>query len=291
MAERKRRGLGRGLSSLLGEEHEREAPAGLIELPLDRIAPNPNQPRVNVEPTALAALAESISTSGLVQPVVVQPADRDGIHQLIAGERRWRAAEKAGLESIPAVVRSADERDRLELALVENLVREDLNPIEVATACATLVEDFDRSHTELAASLGRSRPAISNLVRLLELPDDVQDLVADGRLTEGAARAVLQADGAKARRALAERIVAEGLSVREAEALGKSEEKLARRRDERPMPRAADEAMVLFMETFDAPVRVKRSGRGELVVELRFADEAALEAALTRLEREPVGEA
>ena len=291
MVERKRRGLGRGLSSLLGEEHERQTAAGLIELPLDRIGPNPNQPRVNVEPAALAALAESIAVSGVVQPVVVQPSNPDGIHQLIAGERRWRAAQQAGLERIPAVIRAADEQDRLELALVENLVREDLNPIEVAAACATLIEDFDRSHADLATSLGRSRPAISNLVRLLELPDDVQELVAEGRLSEGAARAVLQADGSKARRALAERIVSEGLSVRDAEALGRREETRRRARKAPPMPAAADDALDVFMRTFEAPVRVKRSGRGELVVELRFADEAALEAALDRLERGALTEA
>jgi ParB family chromosome partitioning protein len=293
VAERKRRGLGRGLSSLLGEEHEREASVGLIELPLDRIAPNPDQPRVSVEPEALAALAESISSSGLVQPVVVQPADREGIHELIAGERRWRAAREAGLERIPAIIRRADDRDRLELALVENLVREDLNPIEVANACATLVEDFDRSHTELASSLGRSRPSISNLMRLLELPEDVQELVAEGRLSEGAARAVLQADGAKARRALAERIVAEGLSVREAESLGRVEEKRSRRRNSRPVPQAADDAASSFMDVFETPVRVRRAGKEGLVLELRFENEAALEAAVARLETgaptEPTG--
>mgnify|MGYP001828524617 CR=1 FL=1 len=160
-------------------------------------------------------------------------------------------------------------------------------------ACATLVEDFDRSHTELASSLGRSRPSISNLMRLLELPEDVQELVAEGRLSEGAARAVLQADGAKARRALAERIVAEGLSVREAESLGRAEEKRSRRRNSRPVPQAADDAASSFMDVFETPVRVRRAGKEGLVLELRFENEAALEAAVARLETgaptEPTG--
>src|SRR5439155_27075716 len=134
------------------------------------------------EPAAIAALADSILASGLVQPVAVRPGGEPGRYELIAGQRRWRAAREAGLDRIPALVREADARERLELALVENLVREDLNAIEVARAVATLVEDFGQTHEEIGARLGRSRPAISNLLRLLELPDPVQDLVIQGLL-------------------------------------------------------------------------------------------------------------
>jgi ParB family transcriptional regulator, chromosome partitioning protein len=278
--------LGRGLSALLGEAAPTEAPGrGLIELPLAAIRPNPAQPRRGVDAAGLRALAESIAASGLVQPVVVRPLpepdERDARYELIAGERRWRAAARAGLARIPALVREADEAERLELALVENLVREDLNALEAARACASLLEDFGQTQAALAERLGRSRPAISNLLRLLELPEDVQDRVARGELSEGHARAVLMADGARARRRVAERAAAEGLSVRQTEALARRAAPPARRRRSEA-PAMADEAAQAFSVAFDAPASV-RAARAGLVVELRFADEDALRAALGRL--------
>jgi ParB family chromosome partitioning protein len=285
---RDRRGLGRGLSALLGDGPPAAgAPSGaasLVELPLASIAPNPDQPRAAIEPEALAALAASIRATGILQPVVVRPADPGGTHRLIAGERRWRAAELAGLERVPAVVRPVDARESLELALVENLVREDLNPIDVAQACACLIEDFGQSQTELAERLGRSRPAISNLVRLLELPAAVQDLIVDGSLTEGHGRAILMADGPARRIRVAEAAVAEGLSVRATEARARDEGAARPRRAPRPEPTAiGDAALQAFGTAFDTPVRVRPARDGQVVVELRFADEAALEAALGRL--------
>jgi len=286
-----RRGLGRGLSDLLGGPDSAGAGAarpGLAEIPVDAIRPNPDQPRRSVDPAGLQALADSIRTSGLVQPVVVRPlAGSPGRYELIAGERRWRAAQIAGLASLPALVRDAGEAERLELGLVENLVREDLNPIEVATACATLVEDFGLTQAALAERLGRSRPAVANLIRLLELPEDVQALVREGRLSEGHARAVLMADGAGARRRLAQRAVAEGLTVRAVEELarrGRSER--PRRRREAAQPPAADRAIDAFCGAFGAAVRVRGGARGAVKVELLFEDEAALEAALDRLATE-----
>jgi ParB family chromosome partitioning protein len=278
--------LGRGLSALLGDATPTEAPGrGLIELPLAAIRPNPLQPRRHIDAAGLRALAESIAASGVVQPVVVRPLEepdeRDARYELIAGERRWRAAARAGLARIPALVREADEAERLELALVENLVREDLNALEAARACATLVEDFGQTQAALAERLGRSRPAISNLLRLLELPEDVQDLVARGKLSEGHARAVLMADGARARRRTAERAAREGLSVRQTEDLARRSAPPARRR-RHPPPAMGDEAARAFSVAFDAPTRVRVAGDG-LVVELRFADEDALRAALDRL--------
>ena len=224
-AARDRRGLGRGLASLLGDAEPVLAaqPAVPSELPLDAIVPNPDQPRAHIADDALRALAASIRASGVIQPVVVAPAEPDGRHVLVAGERRWRAARIAGLERVPVVVRAVDARERLELALVENLVREDLNPIDVAVACATLIEDFGQGHGELAERLGRSRPAISNLVRLLELPETVQAMIADGTITEGHGRAILMADGPARRTRVAEQIVARGLSVRAAESAASSE--------------------------------------------------------------------
>lgn len=284
---RERRGLGRGLEALLGDgaaARSATAGAGLIELPLDAIAPNPDQPRSTLQPEALESLAASLRASGVLQPVVVAPADGEGRHLLIAGERRWRAARLAGLERVPAIVREVDARERLELALVENLVREDLSPIDVAQACACLVEDFGQSHGELAGRLGRSRPAISNLMRLLELPDAVQDLIAAGELSEGHGRAILMADGPARRARLAERVVAEGLSVRRTEELARAGVPESPRRPAPPEPTpVGDAALEAFGTAFDAPVRVRPARGGQVVVELRFADEEALAAALERL--------
>lgn len=278
-----RRGLGRGLDALLGGPTDAVG-ATAPELPIDAIRANPGQPRRHIDPDALEALAASIRHTGLVQPVVVRPPDDDGMHELIAGERRWRAARSVGLTAIPAVLREADEGGRLELALVENIVREDLNALEVARACAALVEDFGRTQGEIAERLGRSRPAVSNLMRLLELPDDVQDLVVTGRLTEGHARAVLMADGARGRRRLAETIVEQDLSVREAERLARAGGPTpARPRARRPA--LADDALEAFGSAFGAPVRVRGRSGGEVVVELRFADEGALAEALRSLPR------
>lgn len=284
---RDRRGLGRGLAALLGDgEAASAATTGgiLIDLPLDRIEPNPDQPRAAIEPAALESLAASLRASGVLQPVVVAPARADGVHQLIAGERRWRAARLAGLERVPAIVREVDARERLEFALVENLVREDLTPIDVAQACACLIEDFSQSHGALAERLGRSRPAISNLVRLLELPEPVQEMISSGTLTEGHGRAILMADGPARRQRLAERVVAEGLSVRATEAAARREtgEPRPPTRPAPPTP-LGDAALEAFGAAFDAPVRVRGGRGGQVVVELRFADEAALSAALERL--------
>ncbi len=293
--------LGRGLSALLGGGVERAvlaptpdeaatgaaAPAdsGLTMIAVGAIAPNPGQPRRHFDEAALETLATSIRDRGLLQPVVVRPLD-GGRYELIAGERRWQAAQRAGVAEVPALIRTADARERLELALVENVVRADLNPMEVARAVAALVEDFGRTHDSVATTLGRSRPAVSNLLRLLELPDGVQELVERGTLSEGHARAVLMADGAKARRVLAERIVAQGLSVRQAEALARSAVAPSRRRGvaSDPSP-VADRALDILSGLFDVPVRVRATAKGP-VVELRFPTDDALEAALDRLNRD-----
>lgn len=282
-ASRDRRGLGRGLAALLGDGPAAGPAQTLVDLPLDAIAPNPDQPRGTIAPEALEALAASLRSAGVLQPVVVRPAGPDGVHLLVAGERRWRASRLAGLERIPAIVRPVDERESVEFALVENLVREDLSPIDVAQACACLIEDFGQSHGDVAGRLGRSRPAISNLVRLLELPDAVQAMLADGRLTEGHGRAILMADGAARRTRVAQRAAAEGLSVRATEALARrSAAEAPASRADRPSV-LGDRALEAFGVAFDAPVRVRSAARGQMVVELRFADEDALRRALERL--------
>lgn len=278
--------LGRGLAALLGGP----APAGvasgggLLELETASISPNPNQPRRRFDETALEALADSIRTTGLVQPVVVRPLGGGG-YELIAGERRWQAAVRAGVERVPALIRDAGERERLELALIENVVREDLNPMELARAVATLVEDFGQTHAAVATTLGRSRAAVTNLLRLLELPEMVQELVEEGTLSEGHARAVLMADGARARREVAERVVADGLSVRQTEELargGTRHRRTARRIAVEPSS-VAERAMDVLYGVFEAPVRVRAAANGAVVVQLRFANEEALREALDRL--------
>ena len=182
--------MGRGLAAILPRTDESPENAGLRSLAIELIGSNPNQPRKDFDSEALTALAESIRSRGLLQPIVVRPL-AGGRYELIAGERRLRASSMAGLEQIPALVRPTEESERLELALMENVAREDLNPIEEARACATLVEDLGVTKEELGRRIGKSRAAVSNLVRLLALPDEVLAMIEAGELTEGHGRALL----------------------------------------------------------------------------------------------------
>ena len=214
MSSAPRRGLGRGLEVLIGGAET--GGTQLAHLPVDAIHANPRQPRRRFEPEATTGLASSIKQQGLLQPVVVRPRTAGG-YELIAGERRWRAAREAGLETLPALFRDADDRDTLLLALVENVAREQLSPVEEARAYASLVDEFELSLGEVADKVGRSKPAVSNRLRLLELPEEVLWMVARGELTEGHARAVLALPDHDERKKLAKRIVREGMSVRAAE--------------------------------------------------------------------------
>src|SRR6266540_4996121 len=193
-------GMGRGLAAILPETAVEEPE--LRELPVELIRRNPRQPRTHFGPDSIKTLAASLADAGVVQPLIVRPL-RDGRYELIAGERRWRAARKAGLQTVPAIVRDEGEAERLQTALIENMAREDLNPVDEARACAALVEDLGLSKKELARRVGRSRAAVSNLIRLLDLPDQALELLRSGELSEGHGRAVLQARGADARRRLA----------------------------------------------------------------------------------------
>ena len=211
-----RRGLGRGFEVLIGSGEPE-----LAHIPVDQIHPNPNQPRKDFDGEAVSGLAESIRAQGLIQPVVVRPRVQGG-YELIAGERRWRASREAGVATVPAVVRDADDRDTLLLGLVENVAREDLSPVEEGRAYAILLDEFGLSLAEVAERVGKSKPTVSNHVRLLELPSDVLDLVGRGELSEGHARALLAVPDHDARRRLARRIVRDGLSVRAAERAAKA---------------------------------------------------------------------
>jgi ParB family chromosome partitioning protein len=215
------RGMGRGLAAILTTNGAGEAPE-FRQVPVELVAPNPRQPRRSFDEDALVALAESLKDRGVLQPVLVRPV-AGGTYELIAGERRWRAARLAGLETVPAVVRPDDDAASLELALIENMAREDLNPVEEARACAALVEELGLTREEVGRRVGRSRVAVSNLLRLLDLPDDVLALLEDGSLSEGHGRALLMARDHDDRRRLARSAVAEGWSVRETEARARAE--------------------------------------------------------------------
>ncbi len=209
------RGMGRGLAAILTVA-AREEEDELRTLPVDLIAPNPDQPRKAFDETALLALAESLKSRGVLQPVLVRPV-AGGTYELVAGERRWRAARLAGLEELPALIRERDDAAALEAALVENVAREDLNPVEEARAVAALVEELALTREEVGRRIGRSRVAVSNLLRILDLPDDALDLLETGALTEGHGRALLLASDHAERRRLAREAALKGWSVRELE--------------------------------------------------------------------------
>ncbi|MGN6274530.1 MAG: ParB/RepB/Spo0J family partition protein [Solirubrobacterales bacterium] len=281
-----RRGIGRGLAAILPEA-EATAAGELRELPVGLIKPNPSQPRTKFDEEALAALAASIEASGVVQPLLVRPLP-DGSYELVAGERRWRAAQQAGLEKVPAVIRDQAEAERLQAALIENMVREDLNPVEEAKACAALVEDLGLTKEELARRVGRSRPAVSNLIRLLELPDEALEMLESGDLSEGHGKALLGAQGNDVRRRLARDAARAGWSVRETE----ERVRLAGQPKARPRRAPADpDALAALRDVADAleealghEVTARAKGEG-IVAELRFDDVRDAHALARRLRK------
>jgi ParB family chromosome partitioning protein len=270
-----KRGMGRGLAAILPESATGEEVGDLRELPVGLIKPNPKQPRTSFDLEALAGLAASIETSGIVQPLLVRPL-HDGSYELIAGERRWRAAQQAGLEKVPAIVRDPEQAERLQVALIENMVREDLNPVEEARACAALVEDLGLSKEELARRVGRSRPAVSNLIRLLDLPDEALELLESGGLSGGHGRALLGASGNDVRRRLAREAAKRGWSVRETENRVRLASQPGRERKSRSRLAPAEEAALRdaadrLEAALGHEVRVRPRG-GEVAVEIRLAD-------------------
>jgi ParB family transcriptional regulator, chromosome partitioning protein len=223
-------GLGRGLGALIPTGATVESTAALQEIPISAIRPNPQQPREHFDEETLAALADSIREVGVLQPILVR--ERDGEYEMIAGERRWRAARRVGMQTIPAIIRNADNATMLQQAIVENVQREQLNPLEEAAAYQQLIEDFALTHDEVAARVGRSRATITNTLRLLQLPASIQRALKDGGLRMGHARALLGTPDRGFQEQLARRIVAEDLSVREVE-------EAIRHREETPASRAS----------------------------------------------------
>jgi ParB family chromosome partitioning protein len=260
--------MGRGLAAILAVG-PRDEPEELRHLPIDMIAPNPSQPRRSVDEEGLLALAESIRARGLIQPVLVRPL-ASGHFELIAGERRWRAAQLAGLDTVLAIVRGHDDAASLELALIENMAREDLNPVDEARACAALVEELGLTREEVGLRVGRSRVAVSNLIRLLDLPDEALELLERRVLSEGHGRALLSAPENSDRRRLARQAAGAGWSVRELEAraraISRSDADAAGRtaamRNHPDREAAAEQIADVLGEAFGADVQVRISRAG-----------------------------
>ncbi len=228
MASREK-GLGKGLGALLGERaYEEERSGSLSTLPISQVQPGLNQPRKKFDAQAIAELADSIREHGVLQPLTVRRL-ASGYYQIIAGERRWRAAKEAGLDEVPVNIIEADDKKVMELGLIENLQRQDLNPMEEANGYRSLMEDYGMTQEEVAQRLGKSRSAVANALRLLNLPDAVRFLLEEGQLSAGHAKAILAAPAGEAQKKLAQRVVKEGLSVRETEALAKRLSKPPRR--------------------------------------------------------------
>lgn len=263
------KGLGRGLGALFGDLSPLEQSSGGVQtLPLHKIEPNPLQPRKNFLPEELDALADSISVHGVIQPLTVRPME-DGTYQIIAGERRWRAARQAGLSQVPVVIMDADDKKAMELALIENLQRQDLNPVEEAQGYQALMEQHGMTQELVSERVGKSRSAVANALRLLSLPGSVLDLVADGSLSAGHARAILSLKSKALCETAAQKIIALHLSVRQAETLCKN---LAKEKTEPAKPAGIQvdyvaECERVLKKQLGRNVRIingKRKGRFEL---------------------------
>ena len=282
----KPKGLGRGLGALMGDVSLQSQEGGSVTLPLAQIQPGLDQPRKHFDQDSLAELADSIREHGILQPLTVRRLS-SGYYQIIAGERRWRAAKEAGLTTVPALIIEADDRKVMELALIENLQREDLNPVEEALGYETLIREYGLTQDGVARRMGKSRPAVANALRLLTLPPKARALLEEGNLSAGHARAVLAAP-APVQEALAEQIVREGLSVRQAEQLAK---KLAAKKPPKARP-AADPQAALYLRDAEKSLsgRLGRRvrilpGRKKGRVELEYYNEEDLEALLALLGR------
>lgn len=277
----KRRGLGRGLEALIPTSwgETTETSEIVTNLPIHSIHPNPFQPRQQFDDEELRALAESIKVHGLLQPVLVRPRE-DG-YELVAGERRWRAAQLAGLTEIPAIVRHCSDDELLALALIENLQREDLNPLDEAHAYKVLMEKFGLTQEAIAERIGKSRATIANTLRLLALPDPIKQALRNGKISEGHARALLSAPDEGVMMDVFQQVIKHSLSVRQTEMLIQRLTKRAKRRERTADPNLLALQQILE-ERLQLPVRLKRVRKGG-VLELRFFSDEELEGLVRRL--------
>ena len=278
------RGLGRGLDALLAGDEERRDDTQ-TELPVGLLKPGRFQPRTRMDPESIAELADSIKAQGVIQPILVRPVE-NGNFEIIAGERRWRASQLAGLTRVPVVIRTVPDKSALAMALIENIQREDLNPLEEATGIQRLVDEFDMTHDAAAQAVGRSRSAVTNLLRLLNLSKAVQDLLMQGKIEMGHARALLAVSGSR-QAELAHRIISRRMSVREAEQLvGHAEtppRKTARKqqRKDRDLQALEEELSEILGTT--VTLKTIRGGRGKLTIDYASLDQ--LDNVLQKLRR------
>ena len=291
MSALKDRGLGKGLGALLGDDALQSQEGGSLSLPISEVQPGLKQPRKRFDDESLADLADSIRTHGIIQPLTVRRLS-SGFYQIIAGERRWRAAKLAGLHEVPAVIIEADDRTVMELGLIENLQREDLNPIEEANGYKVLMDEYGLTQDEVAQRVGKSRPAVANALRLLALPDAVHLLLEEGRLSAGHARAILSAPDKELQKRLAQKVVQDGLSVRQTEALAKRLAKAQDLLDEEPAPAVPDFSIYLRAAEQDLSSRFGRkvhiiNGKKKGKVELEYYNTDDLNALLELLEQFP----
>ena len=278
-------GLGRGLNALLGDPDLQPQGEGSVSLPISQVEPGLNQPRKRFDPESLADLAESIRVHGIIQPLTVRRLST-GYYQIIAGERRWRAAKQAGLDEVPAVIIEADDRKVMELGLIENLQREDLNPAEEARGYQALMEDYGLTQEQVSQRMGKSRPAIANTLRLLALPEDLMKLVEEGQLSAGHARAILALPSPALQRQAAKRVIESQLSVRQTEALVKALQKQDQNKD-----KPAQEDLSLYLGELEKDLssrfgrKVKIAHRGKKgKIELEYSDSQDLEGLLALLQ-------
>ena len=280
----KRSGLGKGLESLMGEANAEVGSAPDTTLPISKIKPNKGQPRKNFDPDKLAELTDSIKQNGVLQPILVRK--KGATYEIVAGERRYQAAKLAGLKEIPVVIRDISDEDVFKLALIENLQRSDLNPIEEARGYKELIDRDDLTQEQVAKLVSKSRSAITNTLRLLDLPEEVQALMADGKLSAGHARAVLAVPTEEGRVRLAEKVVKEGLSVRQTESLaplfsGSQSEPVRRQPTPQSFKRAARELRLAL----DTNVKVK-TVRGKNKIEIEFDTDEELAHIVDLLSRD-----
>lgn len=279
---KKKPALGRGLGSLMGEAQSETGFASAdTEMDIEKIVPNPNQPRTHFNESQLEELSESIRENGVLQPLLVRK--KGSSYEIIAGERRYQASKIAGLKKLPVIVKDVDDQKMLELALIENLQRSDLNPIEEARGYKQLIKSSGMTQEALSKAVSKSRSAITNSLRLLDLPEQVQDLLFDGKLTAGHARAILAVPFEEARVKLAEKVVAEGLSVRATENLAPLFSVGETPRAPRPVtPQSYKKAARVLRQLFNTSVKV-RSTRGKNKIEIEFKDEEDLSRILASM--------
>lgn len=279
---KKKQGLGRGLNALMAEaQTETGNTSADMKVSIDKITPNPNQPRTHFNETQLHELSESIRENGVLQPLLVR--EKNGGYEIIAGERRYQASKLAGLEELPVIIKDVDDQKMLELALIENLQRSDLNPIEEARGYKRLLKESGMTQEALSKAVSKSRSAITNSLRLLDLPETVQQMLFDGKLTAGHARAILAVPYEDDRIRLAEKVVADGLSVRATENLAPLYSVGDTPKTPRPVtPQSYKKAARVLRQMFDTNVKVK-STRGKNKIEIEFKDEEELSRILSMM--------